>query len=171
MLTENYQECYHCATIHPELCAVSPPRSGENYTETGGGAWVGGWMALRPGARTMSLTGRHVGATLPGLDRRTSREVVYVVLFPNLWLSLHPDYVMTHRLVALAPDRTAVECCWAFAPEDMARPGFDPSDAVDFWDRTNTQDFAACESVQRGLASEHWRPGPWPPTRTASTSS
>ncbi len=25
VIVENYQECYHCAMIHPELCAVSPP--------------------------------------------------------------------------------------------------------------------------------------------------
>ena len=28
ILTENYHECYHCPAIHPELCKVSPPRSG-----------------------------------------------------------------------------------------------------------------------------------------------
>ena len=31
ILTENYHECYHCPMIHPELCKVSPPKSGENY--------------------------------------------------------------------------------------------------------------------------------------------
>ena len=35
VLVENYQECYHCPTIHPQLCDVSPPRSGENYTVAG----------------------------------------------------------------------------------------------------------------------------------------
>ena len=75
-------------------------------------------------------------------------------------LSLHPDYVMTHRLVPLAVDRTMIECCWAFAPEALDRPGFDPGYAVGFWDITNRQDFDACESVQRGLSSPHARPGP-----------
>jgi Rieske 2Fe-2S family protein len=32
------------------------------------------------------------------------------------------------------------------------REGFDPAYAVDFWDLTNRQDWAACESVQRGMA-------------------
>jgi Rieske 2Fe-2S family protein len=35
----------------------------------------------------------------------------------------------------------------------MARPGFDPSDAVDFWDLVNRQDWAVCERVQSGMAS------------------
>ena len=65
-------------------------------------------------------------------------------------LSLHPDYVMTHRLIPVAADRTTIECTWAFAPEAVAKPGFDPGYAVDFWDITNKQDWSACESVQRG---------------------
>jgi phenylpropionate dioxygenase-like ring-hydroxylating dioxygenase large terminal subunit len=31
ILAENYQECYHCPVIHPELSGVSPPKSAENY--------------------------------------------------------------------------------------------------------------------------------------------
>jgi Rieske 2Fe-2S family protein len=159
VVVENYQECYHCAVIHPELCAVSPPRSGENYRDRDDGAWVGGWMALRDDAETMSLSGKSGGTVLRGLDARQRREIVYLVLFPNVLLSLHPDYVMTHVLSPLGPHRTAVRCSWSFSPEDHERPGFDPSYAVDFWDITNRQDFSACESVQRGLASEHWVPG------------
>jgi len=158
ILTENYHECYHCPVIHPELCRVSPPKSGENYAAQG--TWVGGWMDLREGVQTMSLDGRSGGELLRGLDEPGRRTVIYVNIFPNVLLSLHPDYVMTHRLVPLAVDRTLVDCTWAFAPESVNRPGFDPAYAVDFWDITNQQDWRACESVQRGLTSEHARPGP-----------
>jgi Rieske 2Fe-2S family protein len=159
IVIENYQECYHCGMIHPQLCKVSPPGSGENYVVADAGAWVGGWMALRDEAETMALTGKSGGTRLRGLDARARREVAYLVLFPNVLLSLHPDYVMTHVLTPLGPDRTRVRCSWSFSPEDLQRPGFDPSYAVDFWDLTNRQDWSACESVQRGLASEHWMPG------------
>jgi Rieske 2Fe-2S family protein len=159
IVIENYQECYHCSVIHPELCRVSPPRSGENYRHPGAGAWVGGWMALRHGAETMSLSGKRAAGALRGLDAPATREVLYLVLFPNVLLSLHPDYVMTHLLTPLGPGRTRVNCRWSFAPDDVGRPGFDPADAVDFWDITNRQDWSACESVQRGVASDHWTPG------------
>jgi Rieske 2Fe-2S family protein len=158
ILTENYHECYHCPVIHPELCRVSPPKSGENYQAEG--AWVGGWMDLRDGMDTMSLDGTSNGAALRGLDSRGLRTVIYVNIFPNLLVSLHPDYVMVHRMMPLAADRTRVECTWAFAPESLARPGFDPGYAVEFWDITNRQDWHACESVQRGLSSPHAVPGP-----------
>jgi glycine betaine catabolism A len=165
ILAENYHECYHCPTIHPELCKVSPPKSGENYQAPG--TWVGGWMELRDGMATMSLDGRSDGVPLRGLDEAGLRSVIYVHAFPNVLISLHPDYVMVHRLVPLAVDRTRIECSWAFAPEALAKPGFSPGYAVDFWDLTNRQDWHACESVQRGLASPHSVPGPLAPSEDA----
>jgi glycine betaine catabolism A len=164
-VTENYHECYHCPSIHPQLCRVSPPRSGENYAADG--AWIGGWMDLRDGMATMSLSGESHGVPLRGLDAQGLRTVIYVSIFPNVLLSLHPDYVMTHRLIPVAVDRTTIECTWAFAPEAVARPDFDPGYAVEFWDITNQQDWAACESVQRGLASPHASPGPLAPNEDA----
>jgi Rieske 2Fe-2S family protein len=155
IIVENYQECYHCSVIHPELCRVSPPTSGENFEPDG--AWLGGSMTLRDGVETMSLDGRSGSVALAGLSERERRTVMYLVGFPNLLISLHPDYVMTHRLTPLAVDRTRVECAWAFPVE------LDPSYAVDFWDLTNRQDWAACESVQRGLRSPHAVPGPLAP--------
>jgi len=159
ILSENYQECYHCGLIHPELCAASPPSSGDNYSHPREGAWVGGWMDLRDGYETMSLDGRTSGTPLRGLDDRRRRIVDYIGLFPNVLISLHPDYVMTHILTPLAADRTRIECSWAFSPEDVAREDFDPAFGIDFWDITNRQDWSACESVQRGLSSEHAVPG------------
>lgn len=158
VLAENYEECYHCPAIHPELCRVSPPESGKNFPVTG--PWIGGMMDLRDGMATMSLDGASGGSPLRGLGGESLRTVIYVNIFPNVLLSLHPDYVMTHRLVPLAPDRTQIECSWAFAPEAVARPGFDPGYAVEFWDLINLQDWAACESVQRGISSPHAVPGP-----------
>ena len=165
ILTENYHECYHCPSIHPELCRVSPPRSGANYAADG--AWMGGWMELRDGMATMSLSGDSGGVPLRGLDAQGLRSVIYVNILPNILLSLHPDYVMTHRLIPVAVDRTQIECTWAFAPEAVADPSFDPGYAVEFWDITNQQDWSACESVQRGLASPHASPGPLSPAEDA----
>ena len=155
---ENYHECYHCPLIHPELCRVSPSESGENFVDQSG-AWVGGDMDLADGAATMSLDGRSGGVVLRGLDERRRRQVLYVNVFPNLLVSLHPDYVMTHRIEPLTPSTSRVECQWLFAPEAVGRTDFDPSYAVDFWDLTNRQDWAAVESVQRGVSSPRFVPG------------
>jgi glycine betaine catabolism A len=160
VVAENYHECYHCPVIHPELCRVSPPTSGENYDLPG--AWVGGSMQLGEGVATMSLDGESGGWPIPGAS---PGSVEYLHLLPNLLVSAHPDYVMTHRLAPLAPDRTLVECAWYFPPDGGRLP--DPAYAVEFWDLTNRQDWAACESVQCGLASPHFRPGPFAPGEDA----
>jgi len=158
-ITENYHECYHCPSIHPALCKVTPTDSGETFTATG--SWVGGSMELEDTAETMSLTGASRGVPLRGLDAKQRREVYYFGLFPNLLISLHPDYVMAHRLEPLGPGETFVECTWLFPPEARERDGFDPAYAAEFWDITNREDWSACESVQRGLASRGQRQGPF----------
>jgi Rieske 2Fe-2S family protein len=157
VVTENYHECYHCPLIHPELCQVSPPTSGENFDLPG--AWVGGSMDLADDAVTMSFDGRSSGRPIAGVD---PRQVLYLGLLPNLLVSLHPDYAMTHRMTPLAPGETRVECAWYFPDADV-----DPTYAVEFWDTTNRQDWGACESVQRGLSSPHFAPGPLAPSEDA----
>lgn len=155
---ENYHECYHCRMIHPALCTASPPDSGCNYRNATG-AYTGGWMDLADGGETMSFDGRSHGVVIPGLNAEQRRQVHYITLFPGLLISLHPDYVMTHRLDPVSPELTKVECQWLFPPEARALPGFSPAYAVDFWDKTNREDWSAVESVQRGLASERFVPG------------
>jgi glycine betaine catabolism A len=166
ILAENYHECYHCSSIHPELCEVSPPTSGGDNLEPEG-AWIGGPMDLYEGVETMSLDGKSHAPNLPRLTEGQDRTIYYFQLFPNLLISLHPDYVMTHRLRPLAPDRTAVECEWLFTWEAVELEGFDPSYASDFWDITNIQDWHACEAVQRGVSSRGYRRGPLSPREDA----
>ena len=161
LVVENYHECYHCPSVHPELCRVSPPLSGTNFQPTGG--WIGGTMELRAGADTMSLDGRSGGAPLPGVVGSRRRQVLYAGLFPNLLVSAHPDYVLTHLLHPIDAGHTRVTCEWLFPPEGAAASGFDAAYAVDFWDLTNRQDWRACESVQRGIASRRYVPGPLGP--------
>jgi Rieske 2Fe-2S family protein len=155
IIVENYHECYHCSEIHPELCNVSTPGSGEDWEPDG--VVIGGSMDLLPHAETMSLDGRSLGVPFAKLSGKQLREVYYLEVFPNVLLSLHPDYVMVHRLEPLAPDRTHVECMWLFPPEAKQHPEFNPSYAADFWDITNRQDWAACEAVQRGVAGRGYR--------------
>ena len=158
LIVENYHECFHCPTIHPELTVVSDTEAGVSVF--GEGLYFGGTNDFRPGVATMSLDGESGGVEIPGLPDKYKKGTLYLQVGPNLLVSCHPDYVMIHRLVPLTPDRTFVECFWLFPTEAFDLPGFDPSYAVDFWDITNRQDWTACESVQRGVASRGYRPGP-----------
>lgn len=159
LIIQNYSECLHCPVIHPALQKLSHYMTGDNDPPTS--TWLGGRMELRPEMGTMSRDGRLRRAPLPGLSAEQQRHVHYYVLLPNLLLSLHPDYVMTHLLWPKSCDRTEVWCEWHFHPREFDHPGFDPADAIDFWDETNRQDWRVSELAQAGIASRAYRPGPY----------
>ena len=124
-IVENYSECLHCPGVHPELNRLSHYLSGDEYY--GAGAWCGGSMTLNEGAETMAQNGGHVHRpAIKGLTEKEQRDVLYFALFPNLLVSLHPDYVMVHTLWPRGPGRTEVVCEWYFEPETAAMPELRP---------------------------------------------
>ena len=159
LIVQNYSECLHCPNLHPALNKLSHYLSGEN--EALQAAYMGGRMDLRPGVDTMSMDGSCPRAPLPGLSADDRRRVYYYAIFPNMLLSLHPDYMLVHTLWPLTPDRTINTCEWHFAPEELTRTGFDPADCVEFWDMTNRQDWHVCELSQAGISSRAYTPGPY----------
>ena len=102
-----------------------------------------------------------------GLDEKGLRTVIYVGLFPNVLLSLHPDYVMTHRLVPLAADRTHIECTWAFAPESLAPAGFRPRVRDRVLGHHQPAGLARVRVGAARLSSPHAVPGPLSPEEDA----
>jgi Rieske 2Fe-2S family protein len=154
LLVENFGECYHCPLIHPALNRGTPYLGGGAARMEGERAWRGGaWMDLADDFATLTIQGTARRPALPGLDPEDHRRVYYNTVYPNLFLSLLPDYVLTHTLWPAGPDRTRIVCEWLFAPETMAAEGFDPGDAIEFWDLTNRQDWHVCELAQRGNRS------------------
>jgi len=159
LIIQNYNECLHCPNLHPALNKLSHYLSGEN--EPLRPTYMGGRMDLRPGIETLSMDGSCPRGFFPGLSDEDRRRVYYYAIFPNMLLSLHPDYMLVHTLWPLAPDRTINICEWHFRPEELARDGFDSSDCVDFWDMTNRQDWEVCELSQAGISSRAYTPGPY----------
>jgi Rieske 2Fe-2S family protein len=159
LLIQNYNECLHCPNLHPALNKLSHYLSGEN--EPLQATYMGGRMDLRPGVETLSTDGKCPRAFLPELSPEDIRRVYYYAIFPNMFLSLHPDYMLVHMLWPIAPDRSVNICEWHFHPEELARPSFVAQDAIDFWDMTNRQDWHVCELSQAGIASRAYTPGPY----------
>ena len=158
-IAENYNECLHCPGVHPELNQLSDYRSGESLD--GRGAWCGGSMTLNEGAETMGRSEGHAGNRPPikGLSEHELGSVYYLALFPNALISLHPDYAMLHTLWPQSVEHTEVTCEWFFEPRTIAKPDFDPSDAVDFWDQVNREDWRVCELAQKGVRNRGYVAG------------
>ena len=158
-IAENYSECYHCPGIHPQLNKLTPYDLGGDFAPNG--PWQGGWMELVDSAETMAMDGGHRGSrpAIAGITELDERRIYYYLLWPSTFLSIHPDYLLVHRLEPAGPDHTRIVCQWLFEPDTIAAADFDPSDAVAFWDLTNRQDWHVCELQHQGTRSRSWTAG------------
>jgi len=176
LIFENYSECYHCPGVHPALSKLTPYDSAEN--DLCEGPFLGGFMSINKG-KSLTMSGNACALGVNGiadpdpaharLPRRSHAEagdrdrVFYYSIFPNMLLSMHPDYVMVHQLWPQSPERTLIRCDWFFHPDGFNRSDFKPDDAIEFWDMTNKQDWHVCELSQQGIASRAYEPGPYSP--------
>lgn len=154
VLLENYNECYHCGPVHPELSRLVPAFAGGGR----GLDWDAG-IPQRRGTWTFTTTGTTSRRPLPGLTAEERERHKGDLVYPNLLLSASADHVAAFRLLPAAVDRTSVVCTLLFAADERASADFDPTDAVELWDLVNRQDWAVCESVQRGMSSRAYRQG------------
>ena len=164
VILENYNECYHCAGVHPELCAVVPA-----FKQAGGGQldWDRG-IPHRDGAFTFTRSGTTTRAPFPGLDDDERVRHKGELIYPNFLLSLAADHVAAFTVWPRDAQRSSVICDFLFHPSEMEKPGFDPSDAVEFWDLVNRQDWTICAGVQRGMQALVFEHGYYAPMESAS---
>jgi len=164
VMLENYNECYHCGPVHPELCRLVPA------FKQGGGSeldWERG-IPHRDGAWTFTETGTSNRRPFEGLNDDERVRHKGELIYPNLMVSLSADHVTAYTIWPHDPGRTRIVCDFLFHPSELVRPEFDPADAVNFWDRVNHQDWAICENVQRGMRSRVFQYGYYAPMESAS---
>ncbi|MEW2529675.1 aromatic ring-hydroxylating dioxygenase subunit alpha [Streptomyces sp. NPDC047071] len=154
LIVENFMECYHCATIHPELTDVLPEFT-DGYAAQ---YYVGHGAAFGEEVRGFTVDGSAGFGRLPGVADEQDRRYYAITVRPTAFVNLVPDHVILHRMVPLAADRTVVECDWLYAADVVAR-GADLSKSVELFHRVNEQDFAACERTQPAMSSRAYRHG------------
>jgi Rieske 2Fe-2S family protein len=164
VLLENYNECYHCGPVHPELCRLVPA-----FRQRGGSElnWDRG-IPHREGAWTFTETGTSNRRAFHGLNEDEQVRHKGELVYPNFMLSLSADHVTAYTIWPRRAGQTTVVCDFLFHPAELAAADFDASDAVTFWDRVNRQDWAICESVQRGMQSRVFQHGYYAPMESAS---
>jgi Rieske 2Fe-2S family protein len=160
LIFQNYSECYHCPPVHPGLAKLTPYDQGENDLVEG--PFLGGFMPI-PKASSITMSGKTCGLPVGVIPPEDLHRVYYYSIFPNMLLSLHPDYVMYHTIWPLGPERVLIHCDWLFHPDSFASTDFNPNDAIDFWDMTNRQDWHVCELSQAGISSYRYSPGFYSP--------
>ncbi|MGA8473779.1 MAG: aromatic ring-hydroxylating dioxygenase subunit alpha [Candidatus Cybelea sp.] len=164
VMLENYNECYHCAGVHPELCRIVPA-----FKQRGGAGldWEGG-IPHRDGAWTLTADGTSDRAPFPALSANERVRHKGELIYPNFMLSLAAEHVAAFSLWPCGPAATTIVCDLLFHPDEMAKASFDPSDVEQFWDIVNRQDWNVCENVQAGMQSKAFEFGYYAPMEDAS---
>ncbi len=165
VIAENYNECYHCAGVHPELTRLVPDFGRGGLGPDGTGLdWDNG-VGHRDGAWTFSFSGRSPRTPFPDLDDAERRRHKGELVYPNLLLSLSAEHAAAFVLTPLAADRTRIDVDLLVDPGQADR---DIDDCAGFWDLVNRQDWAVCESVQRGMSSAFYQQGWYAPMEDAA---
>ena len=154
LIVENFMECYHCATIHPELTEVLPEFA-DGYAAqyyVGHGAEFGDEVA------GFTVDGRAGFDTLSGVGENHDRRYYAITVNPQVFINLVPDHVIFHRMYPMAVDRTIVECDWLY-PQEVVDSGADLAHSVELFHRVNQQDFDACERCQPAMSSKAYAKG------------
>jgi len=154
LIVENFMECYHCATIHPELTEVLP----EFAQGLAAQYYVGHGAEFGSDISGFTIDGSAGFDTLPGVTEDQDRRYYAITIKPTVFVNLVPDHIIFHRMYPLAPDRTIVECDWLYTA-DVVEQGRDVSRSVELFHRVNEQDFEACERTQPAMSSRAYRNG------------
>jgi glycine betaine catabolism A len=154
LIVENFMECYHCATIHPELTEVLPEFA-DGYAAQ---YYVGHGAEFAEDVQGFTVDGGEGFGKLAHLSSDQDRRYYAITVNPQVFINLVPDHVIFHRMYPMAPDRTIVECDWLYSKEVVAT-GKDVSRSVELFHRVNQQDFDACERCQPAMSSRVYARG------------
>jgi Rieske 2Fe-2S family protein len=154
LIIENFMECYHCATIHPELTEVLPEFADGFAAQY----FVGHGAVFGEDVKGFTVDGSAGFERIPGVTEEQDRRYYAVTIRPQVFLNLVPDHVILHRMYPIAADRTIVECDWLYLPE-VVESGVDVSHSVELFHRVNQQDFDACERCQLATDSRVYAGG------------
>ncbi|WP_084037459.1 aromatic ring-hydroxylating oxygenase subunit alpha [Haloechinothrix halophila] len=154
LVIENFMECYHCATIHPELTEVLPEFADGFAAQY----YVGHGAAFGEDVDGFTVDGSEGFDRLSGVNEEQDRAYYAITVRPQVFINLVPDHVIIHRMFPLAADRTLIECDWLYA-KDVVASGRDVSHSVELFHRVNQQDFDACERCQPAMSSRAYDNG------------
>lgn len=154
LIVENFMECYHCATIHPELTGMLPEFAGGYAAQY----YVGHGAKFNDRIEGFTIDGSAGLDRIPGVSAEQDRRYYAITIKPGVFINLVPDHVILHRLFPVAPDHTIVECDWLYLDSVIAASK-DLSRSVELFDLVNRQDFEACERCQPAMASRVYRDG------------
>ena len=161
IVLENYNECLHCPTIHPELVAVVPAYKKGFIFEDGR---ADGGVSLADGRTAMVTDTRLRLPLLPGFKGQQGDPQAYygAMVYPTMFLDVDGSTCLATAVFPTGPDSCKLVTEYLFSPEALEDPEFDPTPVVEFNELVTRQDNEACERVQRGITSRAFDHGVFP---------
>ena len=159
IVIENYNECLHCPTVHPELVSVVPAYKKGWILEEGRDD---GGVSLADGRTTVALDPRLRLPLLPGVTEGETQAYYGALVYPTMFLDVDGSACLATAVFPTGPRSCLLVTEYLFSPEAVADPGFDPTPVVEFNELVIRQDNDACERVQRGVTSRAFDHGVFP---------
>jgi glycine betaine catabolism A len=154
IIIENFMECYHCASIHPEFVSVVTEYK-KGYAAQ---HYVGRGISFGEEAEAFTVDGKGGFGKIPTVTEEQDRKYWGVTINPQVFINLVPDHVIFHRMFPVAVDRTIVECDWLYVKE-VPDSGPELDHSVELFHRINQQDFDASERCQINMRSRVYESG------------
>ncbi len=155
LIIENFMECYHCATIHPELTEVLPEFA-DGYAAQ---YFVNHGAEFGEGVKGFTVDGSEGVDAAPGHRPRPGPQVLRD---HHQAAGVRQHGARPHHLAPdvpdggrTAPSSSATGCSCPVVVES----GRDVSKSVELFDRVNRQDFDACERTQPAMSSRMYTDG------------
>jgi len=163
---ENFNECYHCPRIHPELCKVVPLYGKGVQAEYQLGLRDPGdeGRSEEPGVAddmtTWTIDGKSALPEIPGLDEEKKNKGMWFATFlGSMYIVAHPQYARAVRLKPLGPERTELVVSWLLLPGVAESHPEDVLHMQSLAMLVIEQDGKACEWNQQGLHSRRHEQG------------
>ncbi len=189
LAVENYLECYHCGTSHPEYsklhaleqpleqiedmnaameartCALglSVPHIDHRVGAASGEAGVFTFRyALYDGVSTGGPDGRPVAPLMGGFTDYDG-GVTSTHFAPSSFFIAYPDHGVIYRFIPLTAATSAMELIWLVRGDAVEGCDFDPEALTWLWRVTTEADKRITEDNQKGVNSRYYQPGPYAP--------
>ncbi len=177
ILLENFLECYHCATVHPEYSRAMAGASTSYMSEAERERDCGIEHALvrsrrqagddrpvhfqfRQGFQTQSLDGQPVAPPMAdGVEHDGTAWCAWIGY--TFEAEINPDHAATFRFLPISADATEIEVGWLVRGSAVEGRDYDCERLMDFWRITGEQDWNISEVTQSGVRSSYYRPGPY----------
>ncbi|MEE3327747.1 MAG: aromatic ring-hydroxylating dioxygenase subunit alpha [Myxococcota bacterium] len=191
LVTENYQECYHCRPSHPEFARFhATERPDEDVVDLRKAAlekaaasgivipeiyhWPEGSQpgregvscsndAMYEGGLTGSQDGSPVAPFMGDFDDYHGGFMTYLDVGPSSFFLAYPDHGVMYLFMPRSVQQTDMDIIWLVDGEAEEGKDYTLEELTWLWKVTSDEDKKIIEQNQQGVNSRYYVPGPYVP--------